>query len=242
MSVSLERQVFILKCWAVLSIALTLGLPLVVELQAQNRRQRITELDVERINVVEPDGRLALVIANKRRMTGPLLEGKELPAEVSGRAGSAGLIFVDAQGNEVGGLTYAGVVRDDGTYRAGASLTFDQHNQDQVVGLQYSDDGSHRTYGLAVWDRPTKFSMKDVFTGITGRVDREAVQARYGQLMKERDETAGGRRVFLGSQDRVAGLRVMDTMGRERIRAVVGTDDIPRIELIDAQGKVVSFP
>jgi hypothetical protein len=62
------------------------------------------EIDVERLNIVEPDGRVALVLANTQRLPGPMLEGKELPKEISqGRIGSAGMISVDAQGTEIGG-------------------------------------------------------------------------------------------------------------------------------------------
>jgi hypothetical protein len=38
---------------------------------AQSQRQRFTEIDVERINVVEPDGRIALAIANTQRYPDP---------------------------------------------------------------------------------------------------------------------------------------------------------------------------
>jgi hypothetical protein len=45
--------------------------------------------------------------------------------------------------------------------------------------------------------------------------------------------------VFLGSQDRTAALRLMDTNGRKRIRIVVDTSNEPRMEFVDEAGKVV---
>jgi hypothetical protein len=208
---------------------------------AQGSRQRFTEIDVERVNIVEPDGRVALAIANTQRMPGPMIEGKELPRELSqGRVRSAGMIFFDSQGSEIGGLIYRLDVRPDGTYLATRSLTFDQHNQDQVVGLQYSDNGKTRGSGLSVWDRPTRISLKQVLSTVQGTPDRAAVEKRFAELAKERGETSlGARRVFLGSQDQAAALRLMDTNGRERVRIVVDASSTPRMEFLNESGQVV---
>ena len=111
----------------------------------KTRTDRFAVIDVERINVVEADGRLALVIANSRRLPGPILNGEELDKSLSlGRAEAAGMLFVDPAGTEVGGLVYSAVTAPDNGYTAGSSLTFDQHQQDQVVGISYSDNGSTR--------------------------------------------------------------------------------------------------
>jgi hypothetical protein len=136
----LGRDVRFLKIYSVALTVLVVGLLFENSILAQNRRTKFPEIDVERINVVGADGKLALVLAGPQRMPGPIIGGKELSRDLSqGRTGSAGMLFVDAQGNEVGGLVYGATVRPDGTYSASSSLTLDQHNQDQVVGLQYAD-------------------------------------------------------------------------------------------------------
>jgi hypothetical protein len=237
----LEREIRLLKGYAVLSTTLFVACSFGASGVAQGQRQRFTEIDVERVNIVEPNGRVALAIANTQRMPGPMIDGKELPRELSqGRVGSAGMIFFDVQGTEVGGLIFRTEVRPDGTYTATRSLTFDQHNQDQVVGLQYSDNGKTRGQGLSVWDRPTSISLKEMIATIQGTPDRAAVEKRFVELAKERGETVGGaRRVFLGSQDRTAALRLMDTSGRERVRIVVDAANTARMEFMDEGGKVV---
>jgi len=58
----LEREVRLLKACALVS-SLALAVLLAGAFQPQ-RGQRTAVLEVERINVVEPDGRLALVTAN----------------------------------------------------------------------------------------------------------------------------------------------------------------------------------
>ena len=237
----LEREIRVLKGYAVLSTTVFVALLFGGGGVAQGQRQRFTEIDVERVNIVEPDGRLALAIANTQRIAAPMIDGKELPRELSqGRIGSAGMIFFDPRGTEVGGLIFRTEVRPDGTYSATRSLTFDQHNQDQVVGLQYSDNGKTRGQGLSVWDRPTSISLKEILDTVQGTPDRAAVEKRFAELAKERGEAVQGpRRVFLGSQDRTAALRLMDTSGRERIRMVVDAANTARMEFLDETGKVV---
>lgn len=210
--------------------------------RAVQQKQRFAEIDVERINIVEPDGRLALVIANTRRLPGPLWRGRELSKSLSaGRDGSAGLMFINSEGTEVGGLAYRTAVTDSG-YSAHAILTFDQYNQDQVVGLHYFDRGTSRSQGLSVWDRPTNVTMGEVTTLFEARtrlsgLARDSVQRRIDALA--RSGGFGAHRVFLGSEDRTAGVRIMDTAGRERIRILVDSTNVPRMEFLDDQGRVV---
>ena len=42
-------------------------------------KQKFAEIDVERINVVEPDGTLRMVISNKSEFPGIIIKGKETP-------------------------------------------------------------------------------------------------------------------------------------------------------------------
>ena len=52
----------------------------------------------------------------------------------------------------------------------------------------------------------------------------------------------GTQRIFLGSQNRTAELRIRDTAGRNRIRLYVDSLDVPRLEFLDASGEVVWTP
>ena len=68
----------------------------------QPQKQKFGEIDVERINIVEPDGKLRLVISNRPRSIGPIYKGKPF-----GYAGGTrpGIIFFNDEGTENGGLT-----------------------------------------------------------------------------------------------------------------------------------------
>jgi hypothetical protein len=235
-----ERQLRVLKMYAVISTVAFLIAVVAVTGDAQSQRQRFTEIDVERINVVEPDGRPAMVIANSQRMVRVILEGKELESRLAPQRRSAGMIFMDQQGNEVGGLIYGATVNADGSYNATRTLTFDQHNQDQVVGIQYQDNGSARSYGLSMWDRPPQLTMKEMMTALAATTDSQSVEERLGPIAKAKGITRrpGLRRVFLGSQNGTPALRLSDVEGRERVRVLVDADNTPRMEFLDEQGKV----
>ena len=236
----LEREVRRLKIYAAGTTVLAIAALFAAQGNAQPKTTRFTTIDVERLNIVEADGRPALVLANTQRIPGPFVGGRELPKELSaGRTGSAGLIFVDARGNEVGGLVYGAHVNADGGYVAESGFTFDQHNQDQVVGFEYDDNGARRTYGVSVWDRPTKVSIAEMLDAAKDASDRESRHRNFEELLKQRGDTSGARRVFLGSQDRTASLKLSDVAGRERVRLSVDSADAARLEFLDETGRVI---
>ena len=236
----LERRVRLLTAYAAGSTLLFLVLLLGAFGYA--RQERFETIDVERINVIEPDGQFAVVISNGQRIPGVVVGGEELPKELSqGRIGAAGLVFFNGKGDEAGGLIYRSEKTDSG-YTAFSGLTFDQYNQDEVVTLSYLDRGSGRSAGLDVWDRPTDFTTEETVDLIMARqqatgAERDSVQ----QLIDEAAERGdlGTRRMFVGNEDRTAAIRMSDTEGRMRIRMYVDSSDVARLEFLDEEGDVV---
>lgn len=198
-------------------------------------------LDVKRINILNDSGYPALVIAGKGRLPGPTFEGKEYPQELSGgRTESAGMIFFNERGDEVGGLTFGGDVTEGG-YQAGGHFSFDQFRQDQVLAIQYGDDGTSRRSGISIWDRSTEISIGEILDLVDARLTAEgAVRDSLDEALQAlAEQDLGTHRIFLGSQDRTAVLRLEDTEGRTRIRIAVDSLDVPRLELLDEDGNVV---
>ena len=119
----LHREVRALKVYAVASSALLVILTLGAFRQQvpQGQKGRFTELDVERINIVEPDGKLRMVLSNRPRSIGPIYKGKPFGYEGGGRPG---IIFFNDEGTENGGLTFTGSRGADGKYRASSGFSF----------------------------------------------------------------------------------------------------------------------
>src|SRR5258706_11164251 len=127
---TLERQVRILQLY---TGALTVALAALLLSGFQNRKQKFQELDVERLNIVEADGKLRMTISNKERVPEPIVNGKTFTGARKG-AKSAGIIFFNDKGDECGGLAFSGSGEGE-DINAGAALLFDQFNQDQTVGI-----------------------------------------------------------------------------------------------------------
>src|SRR5438132_9494251 len=145
--------------------------------QSKPQKPRFDEIDVQRINIVEKDGRVRLLIANADRQAVTVDGGKEILPD---RKREAGLIFLNDEGDENGGLTYGGRT-ENGVARASAGLSFDQYQQDETVTLRYSQTGRDRRAGLTIADRP-EASIAAAAALNEARTDdeRAAVRKRLG--------------------------------------------------------------
>src|SRR5262245_6238639 len=99
-----DRDIRFLKRYAVGTTTVILVMAITAFVQ-QPQKQKFTEIDVERINIVEPDGNLRMVIANRPRSIGPIYKGKPFGYPGGTRPG---IIFFNDEGTENGGLTLRG--------------------------------------------------------------------------------------------------------------------------------------
>ncbi len=172
---------------------------------AGNHAKAMDELTVQRINIVEPDGTPRLVISNHAKLPGVLVHGKEQPLERP----QAGLIFLNDEGSEVGGLIFGGRKDKDGKVRdSGGSLSFDRYEANQVVQLLGVDDSEDRLAGLVVSDSPS------------GNDTRRRIWLGRGD-------------------DGAATLALLDGEGNKRIVMKVEEDGASKISVLDAEGKTV---
>jgi hypothetical protein len=234
----LRRDVRLIKRYAALSTAVIIVMA-VAGFAGPSRRERFEVIDVERINIIEKNGTLRLVISNRERAPDAIIAGKTYKRSGSN---SAGMIFYNDEGNENGGLGWSGETRD-GRYRASAGLLFDQYNQDQTVGVMYSDDNGRRSAGLRVWDRPDRHvvELADMVEPIKRMPDSPA-KTRLMAAVRDsaaRLGLAGAQRLFAGKlPDKSAAVVLSDAKGAARLRMAVDSVGNARIEFLDAQGRV----
>jgi len=205
-------------------------------------RQQPQVLTVERLNIVDSTGTLVLALANGARLPGAMFGGKEYPQSFVGRGKSAGMIFFNEVGDEVGGLIYQGSPGDS-SYHAFGHLSFDQWKQNQVVAVQYQDDGVNRSAGLRVWDRPADAPVEAQFALAEQMVNTPRGPVRDSlnrERLKARARVAGTQRLFLGSHDRTAGLELRDTLGRVRVRLAVDSSGAGRLVFLDTLGRATA--
>ena len=70
----LEREVRFLKAYAAIA-TLACAVLVLTAFTLRSARQKFKEIDVERINVVEKDGKLKMVISNKERQHPGVVDG-----------------------------------------------------------------------------------------------------------------------------------------------------------------------
>jgi hypothetical protein len=194
------------------------------------------EINVQRINIVEPDGTMRMVISDKTRFPGAIIRGQEYP-HMSRQ--TAGILFFNEEGTENGGLIFGGARDKNGKPTSGGHLSFDDYEQDQVIAITSSQDGDRKNARIVLVDRPD-WNITELIQ-LTIRIKDlppEQQKAEYEKFMKGR--TPAQQRLYLGrSDDKSVGLRLKDTDGRDRIVLQVAPDGSPSLRLLDADGKVV---
>jgi hypothetical protein len=219
----------------VYSGALTLALGVIVLSGFRSEKKAsFDELTVQRINVVEPDGTLRLVISDKTRFPGTMVKGKELTRP--DRSGS-GFMFMDDEGSEIGGQFWSGY-RKDGKTQSSGHLSFDRYDGDQTFVVNTGEGGGQTG---------TVLQINDSYTGIeksleaARRMDALPADLRPAALAEFKRNYPLTHRVALGREDDGSVmLNLSDAHGRNRIALNVAADGSPSIELLDEDGKVLS--
>lgn len=240
MNTKLQRDVRWLKIYALCSTA-AFAVLVLSAFQRPNAPQKtkFQEIDVERINVVEKDGKLRLVISNRDRSPGPIAYGKPF-----GYAGGSrpGMIFFNDEGTENGGLTFSGKRNADGKYASTVHMSFDQYNEDQVIVLQYADENGRQRKGLQIADRADVpilevVKLQDSIRKMPDGPEKEGAMKRF--LEPRPGEPLFAQRVYVGRDPAKTALVLLsDKMGHPRLRLSVDSLGKASLDFLDADGKV----
>lgn len=236
--VQLKREVRLLRAFV---LSATMGIVIVglTAFRQTSAPTRFDEIDVQRINIREPDGKLRMVLSDKARSTGPIAYGKPFGYPGGTRPG---IIFFNDEETEDGGLVFQGKT-ENGKYAAGAQLSFDQYNHDQVMTLAYADRNGDRRVGLEMSDRigPMVNERVSQLDSINRLQDGPAKDsARRALFAPINGVPQFAPRVFVGRRDNGnAALVLMDGKGRPRLRLIVDSLGSARIEFLNDSSRVV---
>jgi hypothetical protein len=202
-------------------------------------KETFDEITVHRINIVEPDGTIRLVLTNTANSPGIYIKNKEYPHPSNRK--SAGLLFFNEEGTEDGGLSY-GISKDQSGKVTGSEghLSFDQYMQDQIFTIDAGREGDKK-YSLLRMDDRGDYPITESLEAIT-RISKLPESQREAELKKFLDTHPGDHpRVILGrARDGGSILQLKDTEGRDRLILRVAPDGTPKLQVLDAAGKVVS--
>jgi hypothetical protein len=196
----------------------------------------LDELTVKRINVVEDDGTLRIVIGNSTHGRTAPMRGRLV--EHPGRNASAGLLFVNDEGTECGGLQYAGHRGVDGKEQMGY-LTVDDYEQNESLRLGMFQNGDASERFIEFTDQPG-WSLVDMVEETQG-LDATAVEEVYERYFDGADGRGRSRMRLAREEDGSVRLVLRDCAGRDRLRFIVPAVGDPIIEVVDPDGSVRSL-
>lgn len=173
--------------------------------------KRFSTIDVERINIVEPDGTVKMIITNVDQFptgNGTKINGIQTNPK---RKQRAGMLFFNEDGIECGGLIYDGMKKGN-EHRSGLSLTYDQYNGDQVMQLlnkDYKDGAGNRRVSTSLMfnDRSSDEAISE------GKVGRGVPRVMLGKTRSQNN-----------------GLFLFDDTGKPKAMFYIDKDNKPRLE------------
>jgi hypothetical protein len=216
----------------------------------KSTNQRFSEIDVERINIIEKDGTVKMIITNVERFPNGNDIINERPTN-DDRKKRSGMLFFNEDGIECGGFIYDGQKNENG-HSAGLSLTYDQYDGDQVMQLKtldfLKDDNRYVSSSLSFNDRPEKESQLKTFEIMEeleelGKKDPKAMQEKYKQY-EEQGLVGGVTRVMIGKTRNLSnGLFLFDDKGSPRAMFYVDKENNAKLDFFNEKGEVIaSFP
>ncbi|WP_350343171.1 hypothetical protein PRVXT_002455 [Proteinivorax tanatarense] len=201
------------------------------------KSEKFTNVDLERLNIVEKDGTVKMSLFNSKNMPSAIFEGEDILPGHRKDDNNAGIMFYNGNGTECGGLIFGSKVKENGEYESGLSLSFDQYNQDQVIQMSVVDNNGCQNYGLNVFDRP-KNTIKETVQLMKQMEEMEAGPEKQ-ELMQELSKDSH-RRMFMGkTSNGEVSVKLSDSKGNERIRMVIDENDVPKLEFLNGNGDVI---
>ena len=228
------KEIRILKIYTVL-VTVICFLMVLSAFTSVTTNQKFEEIDVERINIIEKDGTLKMVISNKARQHPGIVNGKVIKRK---NPRPPGMIFFNQLGDEMGGLVYG----ENGPNGHFGSLTWDKVRGDQTIGFRHleSENGTY-TSGLSMWQQPevTGDIIAEKIDSINTNIKDAALRKVAYQKMRD-DKLLATSRMFIGkSRDDASLLLMNDINGNARIVMMVDSDGIPKLEFRDEKGNAI---
>ncbi|RXG33014.1 hypothetical protein [Leeuwenhoekiella marinoflava] len=244
----MKRELVFLRAFAV---TIVVGMILITTSGfKKNENQKFSEIDVERINIVEADGTVKMIITNFERFPNGTDKINARPTNEE-RKKRSGMLFFNEDGIECGGFIYDGQKNENG-HSSGLSLTYDQYDGDQVMQLLTQDyqKGGDRfvSSSLAFNDRPSKESQiktAEIMKELQELRMKDPKAMRLKQKEYENQGLIGGvPRIMLGkTRSQNNGLFLFDDKGLPKAMFYVDKENNAKLDFYDEQGNTIaSFP
>lgn len=200
---NLERDIKLLKLYAI-SSTLAVIIFIFSGFQSTRTSQTFDEIDVQRINIVDSQGRRVLVLSNKEKFPLPVIAGKEYPRSIN----PSGMVFYDETGTECGGIAVATTPKARRT-----AIIFDYSNTEAIGFSVYETKDGKYGAGFAIQDRnPLDSDIMKVGTEGTNRISIENDNKNAEISLSD---TKGNKRIrLLVDSTDAAIIQILDEKGK----------------------------
>lgn len=227
---------FVLFCTAIVVLTLLNSFRL------ERKIENFDEINVKRINIIEKDGTIRMVISNKELQHSGRMDGQDFEK----RERQAGLMFFNDLGDESGGLIYAAKKKEDGTISSGMSITMDRYRDDQVLQILNSETIKNNKImserGLIINDFPD-------LEGMTARnkafaeAEKITDEKLRNEKLREIQKLHGSKSLlFVGkTRGNSQGLFISDKNGQPKLMIYVDDKGKPKIQTLNDKGETRDF-
>lgn len=208
----------------------------------ERKIENFDEINVKRINIIEKDGTIRMVISNKELQHSGRMNGKDWEK----RERQAGMIFFNDNGDECGGLIYENKKRADGSIKNGMSITMDQYRDDQVIQILNNESikgdkiSSERGFSVNSFN-----GMEGIDARNKAYADAEKIadeKLRKEKLREISKNMGSNKLLFLGkTTGNSQGLFIADQTGQPKLMVYVDEKGQPKIQTFNEKGEVKDF-
>jgi hypothetical protein len=233
---SIRRELRLMRYYA-LGMTAVAAIALLGAAHEAARNATLDTITVHRINVVDREGKLAMVITDHDDMPPPIVNGKVF--ERHGGANDNGIIFYNQRGDEQGGLVWDGQRHADGTFDSSDSLSFDTVNTDQLIHVEDGNVNGKTFSEVIGWNQPDY--NQPGFLDLITQADKIKTKEQARAFLAAHPQFGSKTRFVLGyDQNNTSQVILADAQGRPRIQMSVTADGVAKLEFLDADGNVVA--
>lgn len=208
----------------------------------ERKIENFDEINVKRINIIEKDGTIRMVISNKELQHSGRMNGKDWAK----RERQAGMIFFNDNGDECGGLIYENKKRTDGSIKNGMSITMDQYRDDQVIQILNNESikgdkmTSERGFSVNGFKSLDGIDVRNKAYEEAEKITDEKLR---NEKLREISKNMGSNKLlFLGkTTGNSQGLFIADQNGQPKLMVYVDEKGQPKIQTFNEKGEVKDF-
>jgi len=217
-----------------LKIAIATGAVLLTFVAADSAKSRFKEIDVERINIISPDGKREMVISNRKLLPKAVIEGKEVGEDRN----KPGIIFYNDIGDECGGLIYGGKLDSKGNPSSGMHFSMDRFGGDQQLALGHYEGNGRMNTGLNIYDRGLEKDYAPLLEALK-KAGTEEEKKAIKQKLQEVGAYQVPRMFFGKSSDQASSVVLADAKGLPRIMMLVTPKGEAQMMFFNDSGEVI---